>query len=141
MPLFGTPLKRQAPVVWIAKDDGLPVLSNTTLELTSFGDTAGLDLPNLKAGLVEDDLDLQLEMLVAEVAQFDLSTGSQLGETQDDLDSQLKELIAEVNQLETNLPAEGHSVVLPGDFYDCLMTEELDKESTIPLPEALASDA
>ena len=32
-------------------------------------------------------------------------------------------------------------VFLPGDFYDCLMTEELEKETTIPLPEALISDA
>ena len=32
-------------------------------------------------------------------------------------------------------------VFFPGDFYDCLMTEELGKEAAIPLPEALGSDA
>ena len=74
LPASGPSVQKGKPQLYGSPktDGGLPMLSNTTLELTSFGDTVGLDLPDLKAEFDEDDLEQQLDMLVAEVAQFDL---------------------------------------------------------------------
>ena len=60
------------------------------------------------------------------------------GESDEDLNNELDLLIddmfdaAEVEQQPVKF--------LPGDFYDCLMTEELDQDISVPLPEALLGD-
>ena len=82
--------------------------------------------------------------MVSEVAPITFGSKKQaplmtvIGESDEDLNSELDSLIddmfdaAEVDQQPVKF--------LPGDFYDCLMTEELDQDISVPLPEALLSD-